>query len=49
MQNVRTQIAIEADVDSSIARYKEDAARLGEVYQSLSDATTWDGKRFPPI
>ena len=42
VQNVRTQIAIEADVDSSIARYKEDAARLGEVYQSLSDATTWE-------
>lgn len=42
VQNVRAQIAIESDVDNSIARYKEDAARVKEVYPSLSDAMMWE-------
>lgn len=36
MQDVRTQIKIESDVDNSIAGYKEDAAYVEEAYKTVS-------------
>lgn len=42
VQDIKSQIKIESDVDNSIARYKEDATRVMEVYRSLSDATKWE-------
>lgn len=41
VQDARTQLARESEIDNSIARYKDDVAFLGEAYQKLTDDTAW--------